>query len=396
MKVLMPILHYPPVLGGFEIFTQNVAERIGKTDDVFVVTSRVANTPNQEQKDKLRIIRVSPVALKDLAYSKPWFLFGAMVWIFFKSIKVIKKEKIDLIHAQKSAGFLSGLLGYLLGKFTKVPYIITIQSADFSIYRPYLNIKVIKSISRAIEKATIKNAAICHAVSNHLKKHLETYKPDRIVVIPNGVNDAVFVPDANKIQTRKELGLETENLIMACDSRLENKNGTHDVIEAANYFKNDIEDFKIIVVGDGPDRKKIEAMIEKYNLQDKVFLLGRVQYFDLPKLMAACDIFVRPSLAEGFGISFIEAMACGVGVVATPVGGIVDFLKDSSTSPGQANGLFAQPGNPRDIAEKIKTLIQNKPLKDELVKNARKMVQDIYGWDKIAIRLKELYGKIIR
>ena len=148
MRILMPILHYPPVLGGFEIFTQNVAERIGKTDDVFVVTSRVANTPNQEQKDKLRIIRVSPVALKDLAYSKPWFLFGAMVWIFFKSIRVIKKEKIDLIHAQKSAGFLSGLLGYLLSKFTRIPYIITIQSADFSIYRPYFNIKIVKNIFR--------------------------------------------------------------------------------------------------------------------------------------------------------------------------------------------------------------------------------------------------------
>ena len=385
----MPILHYPPVLGGFEIFTQNVAERISKTDDVFVVTSRVINTPNQEQKNRLRIFRTSLKVLKDLAYSKPWFLFGAMICILFKSIRLIKKEKIDLIHAQKSAGFLSGLLGYLLSKFTRIPYIITIQSADFSIYRPYLNIKIVKNISKAIEKTTIRKAAICHAVSNHLKNHLEVYKPKKIIVIPNGVNQEVFVPDSNKRETRKKLGFDTENLIMACDSRLENKNGTHDVIEAANHFKNDIKDFKIIVVGDGPDRKKIETMIEKYNLKDKVFLLGRVQYFDLPKLMAACDIFVRPSLAEGFGISFIEAMACGVGVVATPVGGIVDFLKDKE------NGLTCQPGNPKDIAEKIKTLIQDKALRNELVKNARKMVQDIYGWDKIAERLRNIYQEIL-
>lgn len=385
----MPVLHYPPVLGGFEIFTQNVAERIGRTDDVFVVTSRVIHTSDKEEKGKLKIIRTSPKALKDLAYSKPWFLLGAMVWIFFKSIKVIKKEKIDLIHAQKSAGILSGLLGYLLTKFTGVPYIITIQSADFSIYRPYFNIKIVKNIFKAIEKITIKNAATCHSVSNHLKNHLKIYNPKKIVVIPNGVNQEVFVPNKNKLKTRKELGFDTENLIMACDSRLENKNGTHDVVEAANYFKEDIQDFKIIVVGDGPDRKRLEKMIEKYNLRDKIFLLGRVQYFDLPRLMAACDIFVRPSLAEGFGISFIEAMACGVGVIATPVGGIVDFLRDGE------NGLFCEPGNPKDIAEKIKLLITDKNLSEQLAKNSIRTAREEYAWDKIIAKIKNLYLDVL-
>lgn len=385
----MPILHYPPVIGGFEIFTQNVAERIGKTDDVFVVTSRVVNTPKKEEKDRLKIFRTSPQVLKDLAYTKPWFLVGAMIWILFKSIIIVKKEKIDLIHAQKSAGFLSGLLGYLLSKITKTPYIITIQSADFSIYRPHLNIKIIKGISGAIEKATIKNAAICHSVSNYLKKHLEKYSPGKIIVIPNGVNQGVFKPDFNKEETRKKLGFSTKNLIMACDSRLENKNGTHDVIEAANYFKNDIGDFKVIVVGDGPDRKKIEAMVDKYELKDRVFLLGRVQYSDLPKLMAACDIFIRPSLAEGFGISFIEAMACGVGVIATPVGGIVDFLKD------RENGLFCEPGNPKDIAEKIKLLLVDKELFNRLVNNGLKTIKEEYNWDKISEKIKEIYQQIL-
>lgn len=385
----MPILHYPPVLGGFEIFTQNVAERIGETEDVFIVTSRVVDASKKEIKDKLTIFRTSPWELKDLAYSKPWFLAGAMIWILFKSIRLIKKEKINLIHAQKSAGVLSGLLGYLLNKFTGVPYIITIQSADFSIYRPYFNIKIIKNIFKIIEKLTIKNAAVCHSVSNHLKNHLEKYTKKKIVVIPNGVNQKVFKPDSDNKETRKELGFNTENLIMACDSRLEYKNGTHDVVEAANYFKDEIKDFKIIVVGDGPDREKIESMIKKYNLEEKVLLLGRVHYSDLPKLMAACDIFIRPSIAEGFGISFIEAMACGVGVIGTPVGGISDFLKNNET------GLFCEPGNPKDIADKIKILTKDKKLREKLIRNAKKMIKEIYNWDKVSESLRKVYKQAL-
>ena len=70
MKILMPVLHYPPVIGGFEVFSQSIAERIGKTEDVFLITSRVVDAPNKEKKNKLRIFRTSPFKLKDLSYSK--------------------------------------------------------------------------------------------------------------------------------------------------------------------------------------------------------------------------------------------------------------------------------------------------------------------------------------
>ena len=66
MKILMPILHYPPVIGGFEVFSQNIAEGVAKIDDVWVITSKVIDTPNQEIKGNLRIFRTSPLILKDL------------------------------------------------------------------------------------------------------------------------------------------------------------------------------------------------------------------------------------------------------------------------------------------------------------------------------------------
>lgn len=379
----MPILHYPPIIGGFEIFSQNIAERIGKTDDVFVVTSRVANTPNKETKGDLKIIRTSPWLLKNLSYSKPWFIIGTMIWIFFKSIRLIKKEKIELIHVQ---GFLSGIIGLILKKMTKTPYLLTIQSADFSVYHPRLNINIIKVIYDKIEKAVFKNADYCHAVSNYLADHIRQYHVQKVEMIPNGVNCEKFIPDSDKIMTRKNLGFDTENLII-CVSRLENKNGTHDLIESAKYLQD--FDFKIVICGSGLEKEKLEKMIEDSNLKDQVFLLGDILHSEVPKYVACADIFVRPSLAEGFGIVFLEAMACNIAVIGTPVGGIQDFLRDKET------GLLCEVGEPKDIAEKIRTLLMDKELRQRLTTNGFRMVKEKYDWDKISERLKNLYKKIL-
>jgi len=382
----MPILHYRPVIGGFEIFIQNIAERLAKTMDVFVVTGRVRHTANKERKGGLRIFRHSLFSLKNLSYSSWFYIITAMPFIFLRSFYMIKREKIDLVHCQ---GRLSGILGYLLKKTTGIPYIITIQSADFSVYHPKANIKPIRWVYNFMRRKVYQNAIKCHAVSNYLKEHLTKYGIKDVVVVPNGVDQREFKPDIKKRTTRKELGFDTGNLILACGSRLEHKNGTHDVVEAANYLKKRIKDFKIVVVGDGPDRGKIEKMIEKFKLKDKVYMLGYVLHPELPKYMAASDIFVRPSLAEGFGIIFIEAMACEVPVIGTSVGGIPDFIKEGET------GLFCEPGNPKSIAEKIEILIKDKELRNKLVKNAKKMVLEVYNWDKISEKLERVYKEIM-
>jgi len=385
MKILIPSIHYPPVIGGFEIFTQSISEEIGKTDDIFVVTSRVINTPNKEERNKLRIFRTSPQELKDLSYSSSKFILGAMVWIFFKSLTIARKEKVQLIHAQ---GFLSGILSYVLSKITGIPYIITIQSADFSVYHHKLNIKPIVSLYEKMEKAIFTNAKYCHAISKHLENHLLKYGPKRTIVIPNGVDTKKFVPDPDKFSTRKKLGYDTKNLIV-CVSRLEHKNGTHDLITAAKLLNEEIKDFKIVVCGSGSQKEELEKMIEDFKLKDKIFLLGSVLYAKIPQYVAAADIFIRPSLAEGFGNVFVEAMSAGAAVIGTPVGGIPDFLKDG------INGLFCEPGNPEDIKEKIKKLINDKNLAQRIISGGIKTAREEYDWVGIAERVRNLYSELI-
>jgi glycosyltransferase involved in cell wall biosynthesis len=105
----------------------------------------------------------------------------------------------------------------------------------------------------------------------------------------------------------------------------------------------------------------------------------------MPQYLHISNIFIRPSRSEGLGNSFLEAMAAGIPVIATPVGGIPDFLKDGET------GLFCEVDNPRSIAQKVEKLLKDKESREYIVKNARKMVEEKYQWEAIAERMKEIF-----
>ncbi|MBT4730800.1 glycosyltransferase family 4 protein, partial [Candidatus Woesearchaeota archaeon] len=115
----------------------------------------------------------------------------------------------------------------------------------------------------------------------------------------------------------------------------------------------------------------------------RVLFVGHIEHGELPKYLHISDVFVRPSLSEGLGISFIEAMAAGVPVVATEVGGITDFLKNGET------GLFCGVHDPRGISEKTELLMGDNTLRENIIKNAQAMVKDTYDWNLITKDMKE-------
>ena len=117
--------------------------------------------------------------------------------------------------------------------------------------------------------------------------------------------------------------------------------------------------------------------------EDRVKFLGYIPHNEMPQYLHVSDIFIRPSLSEGMGNSFIEAMASGIPVIATPVGGIIDFLRDGET------GLFCEVQNPKSIAQKGEKLIKDRESRDYIVKNAQKMVNEKYDWNIIAKDMKD-------
>ncbi|KKU36616.1 MAG: Glycosyl transferase group 1 [Candidatus Azambacteria bacterium GW2011_GWF2_46_32] len=132
----------------------------------------------------------------------------------------------------------------------------------------------------------------------------------------------------------------------------------------------------------------MKDLTKKLNLEDNVLFLGEVSHKDLPQYLWISDVFVRPSLSEGLGNAFLEAMAAGVPVIGTKVGGIPDFLREGET------GLFCEVQNPKSIAEKIETLLKDKKLRLRLVENGRKLVEEKYNWDSIARQIENIFKKL--
>jgi len=253
-----------------------------------------------------------------------------------------------------------------------------------------------KNLVTFFRNLIIKKADIITAISNYLADYARKVNPRaKIVVIPNGVDIQNFsrgFSDLAISNLKKKLGIEPDNKIVISASRLVSKNGLDILIKAiAILNQNKDNEFKLIIAGNHPffdksRRKKLEKMAEELGIGNSIIFAGIIDRYELPLYFKISNIFARPSRSEGLGNAFLEAMATGLPVIGTPVGGIPDFLKDGQT------GLFCKVNNPADLAEKIKMLMVNKELRMKIVDNGRKLVTEKYDWNIIAWKFREIYG----
>jgi len=367
MKILIPALHYYPVIGGIETWTQNIAERLSQKVEVFVVTGKVRGLPNKEIFNGVKIWRTSLFSLTNLSKSPLVYSLHLLPFIFFKSLNIIRKEKINILHCQ---GFLSGFLGFLLSKLTKIPYIITVQR--------------IEEKNNFIKRIVYKNANCCIGASLAIKKYFEEMGCKNIEVIPNGVDVNRFrIFDSNP-EIREKLGIGNEFLIITV-ARLEKVKGIEYLIKAMKELK--IKDSKLLIIGEGSERKNLENLVRERGLENKVKFLGQIENEKVPQYLAIGDCFVLPSLKEGFGIAILEAQAVGLPVIATNVGGIPDIIKDGKT------GILVPARNPEAIAKAIFKIYSQLSFAQKLVQNAKANLEN-YNWDKIAQKVYLIYQKL--
>jgi glycosyltransferase involved in cell wall biosynthesis len=203
-------------------------------------------------------------------------------------------------------------------------------------------------------------------------------------VIPNGVDIEKFghqTSDDGRREKRASYGFGDDDIVLVTASRLSLKNGVDDLIRALTHLPSN---YKCLIAGDGEDREKLRVLTEKKGLSDRVVFLGNRSHDELPEILRSADIFVRASLSEGLGNSFLEAMMAGLPVIGTPVGGIPDFLLDGET------GVFCEPRDPASIARSAARVMEDEELRDRIVKQGRELVRAKYGWDGIAEKIRAM------
>ncbi len=240
------------------------------------------------------------------------------------------------------------------------------------------------------------SADFIQVISKHLVEYarLMGYKGE-VRVVPNAVDSKVFKNDYSEEELdliREEIGKQAGDKFLVTTSRLVKKNGVTDVLRSLKFLDSNI---KFLVIGDGPLEGELKEESRTHKVESRVLWLGKKNHQEISKYLAVSDIFIRPSLSEGLGNSFLEAMAVGLPVIATRVGGIPDFLQEPGSNDGKkATGLYCGVEDARSIAASVRRLLDDEALKDELVSNSKEMIAERFDWGDIAKKMKQIFHKL--
>ena len=392
--LLFSLAYYPKYIGGAEVAIKEITDRILPEDIVFdMITCRFDSTlPEFERIGNINIYRIGPTKRDprmDELVRFPMYLVKVIypVLAVWKAISLDRKVRYDAVWAMMSyMGFPVALWRKVFGR--TIPYALTLQEGDSVEHvMKRLRIRLVARLYAAIYR----DATIIQTISfylAHWARGMGYQGP--LEVVPNAVDVTHFsgeYAEADLTELALQLEKKKEDRFIITTSRLVEKNAIDMVIRALRFLPLEV---KFLVLGVGPDEEKLKTLVAKEGLNDRVHFLGQVGHEALPQYLKLSDVFVRPSRSEGMGNSFVEAMAAKIPVVATPVGGIVDFLFDPDKNPDkEPTGLFAKVDDPEDIARQIKRLLDDTELRARIVANAHLMVVAKYDWNLIARTMRQ-------
>ncbi|WHE06914.1 glycogen synthase [Thermoanaerobacterium thermosaccharolyticum] len=291
----------------------------------------------------------------------------------------------NIVHCHTWYTFMAGFLAKML---YDIPLVVTIHSLEP--LRPWKEEQLGNGyhLSTWMEKTGIEAADRIIAVSNDSKKDImKCYNvpEEKIEVIYNGIDLNQYKKTDSNI-ARKKYGIDGRYILFV--GRISRQKGIIHLIDAVKYLPQDV---KVVLCASSPDTEEIKIeMKEKVKLYPNIIWIDKmVTKEEIIELYSNAEVFVCPSVYEPFGIINLEAMACNTPVVASATGGIKEVVVDGET------GFLVEPGNPEDLAEHIKKLLDDRGLAATFGANGRKRVEEMFSWESIAKKTYDMYEDVI-
>ena len=292
-------------------------------------------------------------------------------------IKVIKENKIDIVHA---SSYHPSLYGRIAAIISKVPIIISYEHVIFNHFRParaFLN--------RILNYFTDAYTPVSQGVSDQIIKWYG-YSKDKVYVLYNGVDTNRFSPDPSKVLAKEILGLDPKALIISMICRLDLSKGHRFFFEAITRLKRK-KNIQFIVVGSGPHEGPIIDLAKAYGLEKSIKFLGVRR--DINVCMNATDIFCFPTLQEGFSNVLIEAMSAGCAIIAS------DFPSNLEVMKHKKNGLIVEMRNAGELEKAIQKYIDSTSLRKKMSIAARETIKKSFSVDVYSKRAEYIYKKLL-
>ncbi len=291
---------------------------------------------------------------------------------FLKEVKKqIRNFKPDILHAYYATSY--GLIG-ALSNFK--PFVISVWGSDIFEF-PQKSI-----LHKQLLKYNLNKATIIQSTSKIMAKETMLYTTKKVETLAFGI-------DLNKFKPKKT---NDNSFIIGTIKMLEEVYGINYLIEAFNILlkKHTDINLKLMIVGDGPKLNEYKELTEEYGIQESVTFVGAVAAAEAVKYHNMMSVFVALSLSESFGVSILEAAACGIPSVVSNVGGLPEIVIDGKT------GFIVEPRSPEQAAEAISKYITDPSLKDKMGENARLFVEQNYDWKNSVSEQLDIYSKIIK
>lgn len=211
---------------------------------------------------------------------------------------------------------------------------------------------------------------------------------EKVSVIPNGINMNMYNGIEKDYDYRRGVAADNEKIIMYA-GRLVYEKGVQHLISAAPKILSRYNDAKFVIAGEGGMLNELKAQADYLGIANKVYFTGKLAYKDLCKMYKVSDVAVFPSTYEPFGVVALEAMYAGVPTVVSDVGGLNEIVDHG------INGMKSYAGNANSIADSVLSVLYDSKLADNISKNAKAKVKNVYNWNKIAQDTHFVYQKAI-
>ena len=396
LKIAMLSVHSCPVgelgtkdTGGMSVYIRELAQELGN------LGHRVDIYTRHNHKNPATILRLHDhVRLIHLNIGENGQLSKHTLYPvledFFKALEAFRNEddcQYDLIHSHY---WLSGRLGHWAQDLWNRPHVVMFHTLGA--------IKNLTGVGVPESELRINNekelVRFCHRIlvatereKDLLIEHYDAF-PDRIGVVPCGVNLDLFQP-VGRLAARRQLGFEQNESMILYVGRFDPVKGLDRLLEAITHLR-DYRIRLVIIGGDGTETEETQSLIQlsqRWGVQDTVTFEGRIAQENLPPYYSAADVLVVPSHYESFGLVGLESLACGTPVVSTRVGVLDRLLRDGM------NGSIVSNGCPQALAKCIETFINGTSLKDSTIEAIRTTVED-YSWSNVATTIIDEYKAV--
>lgn len=382
MGTLIFTVDFPPLTGGISVYAHGIAEGLRQSgQEVFILTQHTRNDLEFDRSQKFKIIRVSNI------------IIFREVLLFLCFIYIVKRFKIQ--HVVNLVWIPCGVISFLVSRILKFSYYVVAFGSEIFDANSLLKSKIKKNL-KWLMKLTFNNARKCFPISNYTKIILQNngISLENLLIVPGGVDLSKFNSQVDFKETVGKYGLLNKKVLLTV-ARLDEHKGHDLVIRSLPEVLKKVPDLVYLIVGDGPEKKRLKELVTVLGLSDKVLFIGNLPHEETAKYYALCDLFIMPSRAielgrqwfEGFGIAYLEAGACGKAVIGGASGGIPDAIIAGQT------GVLVDPNSVQDISRALQLLLLDEKYRVMLGEQGRQRVEGNFSWQIIARRIEAVMQK---